>query len=148
MNQILIRAIVEAEKDSSQRAVFDDNFNVLEYREVSASYPFAYGFILNTSSEDGDGIDCYILTDKHLQAGMIVDCVPTGLLEVYENDEADCKIICVLESDEFQFDQKHIEQIKNFILQIFKKYTDIDIKFGEYRDDFYAINYINERMTT
>ena len=148
MNKISIRAIVEAEKGSSRRAVFDEHLKVINFRDLNAPYPFAYGFILKTISEDGDWIDCYILTDKQLKVGMIVDCVPIGLLEVYENEEADCKIICVLEGDDFSFGQKHIEQIKNFILQIFKKYADINIKFGEYKDDAYAVNYINERMTT
>lgn len=147
MNKISIRAIVEAENGSSRRAVFDEHLKMIRNRDLSAPYPFAYGFIFNTTSEDGDGIDCYILTDKRLAVGTIVDCVPIGLLEVYENEETDCKIICVLEGDDFSFDRKHIEQIKNFILKIFKKHPEINIQFGEYRDGNYAFNYVNERLT-
>jgi len=148
MHYASVRAIVEVEKGSHQRAAFDENFKVLGYREVGLPYPFAYGFILNTSSEDGDGIDCYILTDKHLEIGTIVGCIPIGLLEVYENEELDSKVICIVENDNFRFNQKHIERIKNFILLIFEKYPDINIKFGEYRDGDYAGNYISERGPT
>jgi len=147
MHQISVKAVVEVEKGSPKRAVLDDDFNVLRYREVSASYPFAYGFILNTSSEDGDGIDCYILTDNQLEVGTIIECVPIGLLEVFENEEVDCKIVCIIKDDDFRFEQDHMEQIKRFILQIFKKHPKVNIQFGEYQDGSYAINYVNERLT-
>lgn len=142
---MLVKAIVEVEKGSSRRAVLDDHLEITRYRELNISYPFAYGFILNTSSDDGDGIDCYILTNKIIKAGSIVDCVPIGLLEQLENDEMDSKVICLLENDDFKFDQKHVQQIKDFILQIFKRYPEIKIRFGEFKDKSFAINYINER---
>ncbi|HSG44604.1 MAG TPA: inorganic diphosphatase, partial [Anaerolineales bacterium] len=128
-----------------RRAVFDDHLEITRYRELSASYPFAYGFILNTSSDDDDGIDCYILTNKIIKVGMILDCVPIGLLEQLENDEVDSKVICLLTDDDFNFDQVHIQQIKDFILQIFKKFPEVKIQFGEFKDKSFAINYINER---
>lgn len=145
MNHALVRAIIEVEKGSSQRAVFDDHLKLARYREVSIPYPFAYGFILDTLSDDGDGIDCYILTEKHLTAGTIIDCVPIGLLEQFENEEVDCKIICLVEGDDFEFEQGYVQQIKRFIVQIFKKHPSVEIRFGEYKDREYAIQYINER---
>ena len=141
---MFVKAIVEVEKGSSKRAVLDDNLTVLKYRQTSTPYPFAYGFILNTSSDDGDGVDCYILTNKHLEVGAILDCVPIGLLEQFENDEVDSKVICLLKNDDFQFGQEHIQQIKDFILQIFKRYPD-EIRFGDYKDGEYTVKYINDR---
>jgi inorganic pyrophosphatase len=145
MSSVTVKAIVEVEKGSANRAVFDERLKLIGYREMGTSYPFAYGFILNTSSEDGDGIDCYILTNKHLEVGTIVDCVPIGLLEQFENEEVDCKIISLIEGDDFEFEQEHVQQIKRFILQIFKSYPEIEIKFGEYKDREYAIQYIHQR---
>ena len=138
------KAIVEVEKGSSKRAVFDKHLAVVKYRQVSTPYPFAYGFILNTSSDDGDGIDCYILTNKHLEVGTVVDYVPIGILEQFENDEVDSKVICLLNNDDFKFHQEHIQRIKDFILQIFKRYPEVEIQFGRYKDASYAVNYINE----
>lgn len=145
MKRVSLKAIIEVDKGSSKRAVFDDHLELIRYRMVNTPYPFPYGFILNTSSEDGDGIDCYILTDKHLQAGTIIDCVPIGLLEQFENEEVDSKIICLTEGDDFNFEQDHVQQIRSFILQIFKKHPNVEIKFGEYKDAEYAIQYINKR---
>jgi len=140
-----IKVIIEVEKNSSQRAVFDEDLKLIRYRDLSTPYPFAYGFILNTSSDDGDGVDCYILTNKQLEVGALLDCVPIGLLEQFENDEMDNKIICLLENDDFKFHKEHIRQIKDFILQIFKKYPEIKIRFGDYKDGEYAVKYIYDR---
>jgi inorganic pyrophosphatase len=145
MKHMSVKSFVEVEKGSFQRAVFDEHLEIVMYREVSVPYPFAYGFILNTLSDDGDEIDCYILTNEHLKAGTIIDCVPIGLLEQFEKEEVDCKIISLIESDDFRFEQEHLQQIKRFIFQIFKNYPEVEIKFGEYRDGDYAIEYINER---
>ena len=148
MENLSIKAIVEVEKDSCERAVFDEHLAVVKYRQVNAPYPFAYGFILNTLSDDGDGIDCYILTDKHLEVGETVDCVPIGLLEQFENDEVDSKVICMPENDEFQFDKKNIQQIKDFILQIFKRFPEVEIRFGDYKDASYATRHINAQTVS
>lgn len=145
MGRRSIKAVVEVERGSSKRALIDSRLKIIKYREVSAPYPFAYGFILDTSSEDGDGIDCYILTNQQLEAGEIIDCVPIGLLEQFENEEVDCKIITILEEDDFRFEQEYIGQIEHFILQIFKKHPEIVISFGEYKDGIYTVEYINNR---
>lgn len=145
MSRATVQAIVEVEKDSSKRAVFDESLKLIGYREIGTPYPFAYGFIINTTADDSDGIDCYILTDRQLKAGTIIDCVPIGLLEQFENEELDCKIISLIEGDDFKFEQEHVGQIKSFILQIFKDYPEVEIKFGEYKDREYASQYINQR---
>jgi inorganic pyrophosphatase len=145
MSRAIVKAIVEAEKGSSNRAMFDESLKLIRYREIGTPYPFAYGFILNTYSEDGDGIDCYILTNEHLEVGTMIDCVPIGLLEQFENEEVDCKIIGLIEGDDFEFEREHVQQIKRFILQIFKNHPEVKIRFGEYQDGEYAIQYINQR---
>ena len=148
MKNLPVKAIVEVEKGSSKRAVFDEQLAIVKYRELSTAYPFAYGFILNTASDDGDGVDCYILTGQKLDVGTTVDCEPIGLLEQFENEETDYKVICVLGDDNFRIDQIHIQQIKSFILEVFKSYPEIQVRFGEYKDSSFALNYINERTVS
>jgi len=137
-----LKAIVEVEKGSSTRAAIDEQLKIIGYRDIGTPYPFAYGFILNTSSEDGDGVDCYILTDRDIRTGAIIDCVPIGLLEIFENQEVDSKVICVLEEDDFRFEPEHIQQIKRFVLHLFGKFPEIEIKFGDYKDASHAAEYI------
>src|ERR1700689_5505346 len=40
---------------------------------VSRAYPFPYGFILNTTAEDGDNVDCFVLTREALRTGQVVE---------------------------------------------------------------------------
>ena len=63
-------------------------------------YPFPYGFILDTKTDDGDNVDCYVFTQENLSTNTIVDCHPIGLLELFENGETDHKVIAVLPIDE------------------------------------------------
>ena len=55
----------------------DYNEKTLEYQgtdTVSRRYPFPYGFILDTTSEDGDNLDCYVITQRPLKTGPIIAC--------------------------------------------------------------------------
>jgi inorganic pyrophosphatase len=45
---------------------------------VSRAYPLPYGFILNTTADDGLNVDCFVLTKTSLHTGQIVDCDPDG----------------------------------------------------------------------
>jgi inorganic pyrophosphatase len=48
---------------------------------VSRAYPLPYGFILNTTGDDGLNVDCFVLTKTSLHTGQIVECDPVGLME-------------------------------------------------------------------
>ena len=50
-----MKVFIECEAGSSDRPIFDEK--TLEYRrtsKVSREYPYPYGFVLNTTSGDGD----------------------------------------------------------------------------------------------
>ena len=38
---------------------------------VAAKYPFPYGFILQTTSGDGDNVDCFVITERELTTGAV-----------------------------------------------------------------------------
>ena len=61
--------------------------------EVSAAYPYPYGFVLGTISGDGDAVDCFVLIETPLPSGTIVECQPVGLLEQIEDGEIDHKVL-------------------------------------------------------
>ena len=60
---------------------------------VVGSYPYPYGFIPNTKAEDGDCLDCYLLTERDVDRGGLYECEIVGLMEVWENDEEDHKVL-------------------------------------------------------
>ena len=80
-----MQVFIENEADSDQKNLYNEK--TLEYKKtitVSCKYPYPHGFILDTTSGDGDNIDCFIITDKKLKRGQIVECELVGLMEQTE----------------------------------------------------------------
>src|SRR5216684_1226391 len=74
----------------------EKTFELLRTSQVSRPFPRPYGFVLNTTAEDGDNVDCFVLTKEHLYTGDIVVCEPVGLMEQIEDGEVDHKVLAVL----------------------------------------------------
>lgn len=90
------RVFVENPAGSSTKIHHDEDRLVPTLEEtVSAPYPFAYGFVMGVPSGDGDCLDCFVVSERELQTGEIVDCYPIGLLEQYQNGLDDHDVIAV-----------------------------------------------------
>ncbi len=93
----MIRVFIQNEAGSNQKHLHDEK--TLAHKRmviVSQAYPFPYGFVLDTTSEDGDNVDCFVITDRPLKTGTIVRCEPVGLLEQIEDGEADHNLLALL----------------------------------------------------
>ena len=91
-----MRVFIENEAGSRRKNIYDERTLAhLRTVEVSAAYPFPYGFVLGTISGDGDAVDCFVLTETPLPSGTIVECQPVGLLEQIEDGEIDHKVLAV-----------------------------------------------------
>ena len=92
-----MRVFIENEAGSRRKNIYDERTLAhLGTVEVSAAYPFPYGFVLGTIGGDGDAVDCFVLTETPLRSGTIVECEPVGLLEQIEDGEIDHKVLAVL----------------------------------------------------
>jgi inorganic pyrophosphatase len=61
-------------------------------------YPFNYGFIPNTLSEDGDPLDVVVLMDDKLVPGCMIRCKILGYLDTRDDEGNDPKmIVCPIE---------------------------------------------------
>jgi inorganic pyrophosphatase len=81
-----MKVFIENEAGTNQKNLYNEK--TLEYRKtvtVSRKYPYPYGFILDTTSGDGDNLDCFVLTNQKLEPGKIYDCEPVGLMEQIES---------------------------------------------------------------
>lgn len=82
---------------SNQKHYHDEK--TLEWKSVatvSIAYPFPYGFIVGTSADDGCNVDCFVLTDRPLRTGQVVDCQVGGLMEQLEDGHEDHNLLAVL----------------------------------------------------
>lgn len=144
-NEMTIKIFVEAEAGSFEKRQYNEK--TLEYKGIRRgilSYPFPYGFIMKTETEDGDGIDAYIITKDDLKAGQIVDCEPMGMLEVIEGEEIDNKVLACISGQTVEIDGKLLEILQNFIYGIWKDVPEVKIKIGRSLSKQEAIEYIEQ----
>ncbi len=59
----------------------EETLTLLAVEPVSGPYPFPYGFVPGTRAPDGDAVDCFVITERPLPTGELVDCEPIALME-------------------------------------------------------------------
>jgi len=60
---------------------------------TATQFPFNYGFIPRTLSEDGDPLDVFIFMSEPIEPLCLITCTPIGILEMIDNGERDEKIL-------------------------------------------------------
>lgn len=101
----------------------DYNEKTLEYQgtdTVSRRYPFPYGFILDTTSEDGDNLDCYVITQRPLKTGTIIACEAIALLEQTEDGEEDHNILATVPGETLEIGSSVVDTLHQFISHVFE----------------------------
>jgi inorganic pyrophosphatase len=110
-------------------------------QRFSSQCPTLYGFIPRTYCDelvakrcaersghkdikgDGDPLDICVLTEKVIPAGaLLVRAVPVGGFRMVDGNEADDKIIAVLESDLVYGAFQHVAQLPNALVERLKHY--------------------------
>jgi inorganic pyrophosphatase len=139
----MIRMLIEAEAGSRNKSLYNEKtLELKETRRVSQPYPYPYGFILGTSSEDSDAVDCYLITNEKLNAGVVVECEPIALLEQHEDDEIDHKVLAALPDQQMKITQELLKEIQDFIYAIFAEYPEIKIRVGPIHPREAALSHI------
>lgn len=145
----MIKMLIESEAGSRNRNRYNEI--TLEHEKtslVSQPYPYPYGFIVGTHSEDSDAVDCYLLTKDGLQAGTIVECEPIALLEQHEGEEIDHKVLAILPNQRIEITPEILKEIEDFIYAIFATSPEIHIRVGPVHPKETALRYVQEHQDT
>lgn len=62
---------------------------------TSTYYPFNYGFIPNTLTDDGDPVDVLVISSLSVNPGTVIPAKPIGILEMEDEAGIDWKVIAV-----------------------------------------------------
>ena len=141
----MIKVLIQVEAGSGDRKLYNEK--TLEYRETrqgSRPYPYPYGFIVSTRAEDGDAVDCYLLTRDGVSAGEIVECEPVGLLEQDEDGEIDHKVLAVLPGQDVVLNAELLTELQSFIYAIFSEYPDMQVHVGPIHSREAALQHIQK----
>ena len=93
-----INVFIEIPKGSNIKYEFDEEENVIKVDRIlytAMFYPFNYGFIPETLEEDGDPLDCLVVTYDTFVPGVLIRVRPIGVLITEDEEGVDRKIIAV-----------------------------------------------------
>lgn len=93
-----INVVVEIPKGSKNKYEYDEQNGcfILDRTLYSALFfPFEYGFMPQTRSEDGDSLDVVLLATSPTFSGCVVKAVPVGVLLMEDEAGIDNKIVAV-----------------------------------------------------
>jgi inorganic pyrophosphatase len=145
-----IKVFIESEGHSSRKNIYNEKtLQYIESTTVTGEYPYPYGFILNTTGGDGDNVDCFVVTDRPLKTGQIVECEPIALLEETESSwehpeeqEEDNTVLATLVGETAKIDEEFKWNLREFVLHIFDHVPGKKITLGRFLDREEAIKHI------
>lgn len=127
-----INVVVDIPKGSRNKTEYNEEKGYYQLDRVLYSplfFPFEYGFIPQTESEDGDSLDVVLLVTYPTFAGCVVKARPIGVLLMSDENGTDNKIIAVpLEKVDPRF--KDIQDIKDVNDHLKKE---IEVFFADYK---------------
>lgn len=142
-----MNVFIETLKNSETRTRYHENtFQKKESFKINPQYPYDYGFIIGSNKKHEECIDCYVLTNQTLREGKSIDCEPVFMIEVYEGNEEDHKV--VMKTVEYEIDNEELveDTIKTFITRIFRETPEVTISFGRKIGKEETINFINSNL--
>jgi inorganic pyrophosphatase len=141
----MVEVLIQVEAGSCNKKLYNEK--TLEFKavsQVSRPYPYPYGFIVGTSSADGDCVDCYLITKELLKSGTIVECEPVSLLEQEEDGEIDHKVLAALTGQDVEITQALLEELSDFIYAVFAGFPEVHVRIGKILPREAALQHIEE----
>lgn len=127
-----VNTVIEIPKGSCLKIEYDRESKAFILDRVEPaifSKPVNYGFIPQTTDEDGDPLDTLVITNEPLPTGVIVKAKVIGMLDFEDDGENDHKIVCVPEDDRNSGDA-----IKSFLNLNEQWKKQIEHHFAHYKD--------------
>ncbi len=140
-----VRVFIENEAGSDKKSNYDEK--TLEYVKtvkVSRKYPYPYGFIIGTTSGDGDNVDCYVITERKLQQGSTVECEPVGMMQQKEDGMQDSNVLASLKYEKAQITESIRNELKDFVLNVFAGIEGKRMEVGDFLGREEALSFIKK----
>lgn len=140
-----MKVFIQNEAGSFVKHSHDEKTLILKgAARVSRAYPFPYGFILDTTAEDGDNVDCFVLTQEKLRTGQIVECEPIALMEQIEDGEIDHNVLAALHAEDIDLNSEIELSLIEFVSHVFDHLPGKKIQVGEFRGGDAALQHISK----
>nr|MBC7245723.1 inorganic diphosphatase [Chloroflexota bacterium] len=98
----VVYAVVEIPRGHRNKYEYNKHLGVIQLSRVLFSpmhYPGDYGFIPQTCGDDGDPLDILVMVTDPTFPGCVIECRPIGVFHMFDENEADEKILAVPAAD-------------------------------------------------
>lgn len=144
-----MKVFIEQPVQENMKNVFDKKTRqFLKTVPTKLTYPFPYGYILDTLAEDGDNLDCYVITDRELETGSVIECEAIGMAEWFEDGEEDHKILAVIKGEDTEVTEEIKNKIAYFAEHFFDDKPDKKYRMGEFFGRDEALELIRKSFST
>jgi inorganic pyrophosphatase len=102
MEQMIFDVVIEIPAGSRNKYEIDHETGEIRLDRMlftSTRYPFDYGFVKNTLSNDGDPLDALVMLDEPTFPGCVVSCRVIGMYRMEDEAGGDDKLLCVAAGD-------------------------------------------------
>ena len=149
-----MKVFIENEAGSNQKNIYNEK--TLEYKKtvtLSRKYPYPYGFIIDTTSGDGDNLDVFVITQSELKSGQIIECEPIGLMEQIETTidpsgqstaEEDHNVLAKLPDEDVAIDDHIKNKFRDLVSYAFDHLPHKKVRVGNFLDKKLALEYIEK----
>lgn len=128
-----IKVFIQNEAGSRTKHRHDEKTLAMQgAEEVSRPYPFPYGFVLGTTAADGMNVDCFVITDRRLRTGQIVECIPVGLMEQTDSGVNDHNVLARRPEDDVEMTTALEEVLTEFVRHVFRHVEDKPVEVGRF----------------
>lgn len=93
-----LNVVIEIPIGSQIKYEYDKDLQIMKadrFLYTAFSYPFNYGFIPGTWSEDEDPMDIVVLSSQPIAPGTLIECRLIGMLATEDEEGGDAKLIAV-----------------------------------------------------
>lgn len=94
----LVNVIIEIPVGSGIKYEYDKDLQIIKadrFLYTAFKYPFNYGFIPGTWSEDEDPLDVVVIASEAVSTGTLIECRIIGMLATEDEEGTDAKLIAV-----------------------------------------------------
>lgn len=131
----VVYAVIEVPKGSRNKYEYNKEMEAFMVDRVLYSpvhYPADYGFIPQTTYDDGDPMDILVLMDQATFPGCVIEARPVGIMGMIDGGDKDYKILAVPANDPKYAEIKDIDDVvphlKKEIAHFFSIYKNLEGK--------------------
>jgi inorganic pyrophosphatase len=128
-----MKVFIQNEAGSTTKHCHDEKtLELRERRTISHAYPFPYGFVIGTEAGDGCCVDCFVITQRPLVTGQVVECDVIGLMEQFEDGIVDHNVLARLPGERSDVDDDVRRALAEHVLACFAHVAGKQMRVGRF----------------